>query len=56
MKSKKLPSESPIRWTKKRKINIILSIISGEICIEDSIKKYGLSNQEIGEWWNILIK
>jgi len=43
-------SESPQRWTAKRRVALVVSIIKGETSVAAAARKHGLTVAEVEEW------
>jgi transposase-like protein len=43
-------TESPQRWTAKRRASLILSILKGETSAQAAARKHGLTVAEVEEW------
>lgn len=39
-----------VRWTPKRKTEIVGAVMRGEIALDDVLHKYGISLEEYAEW------
>ena len=39
-----------IRWTAKRRVTLVLSILKGETSVADAARKHGLTIAEIEDW------
>ena len=45
-----LPSENTRRWVASRKAAVVRAVTSGLIGQKDAMDRYGLSDEEFGEW------
>ncbi len=43
-------SESPQRWTAKRRVALVVSILKGETSVAAAARKHGLTVAEVEEW------
>jgi transposase-like protein len=43
-------SDTPQRWTAKRRAGLVLSIVNGETSVQAAARKHGLTVAEIEEW------
>ena len=44
------PQEEQQRWTAKRRVALVLSILKGETSIQEAARKHGLKVAEIEDW------
>ena len=43
-------SETPQRWTSKRRVALVLSIVRGETTAKEAARKHGLTVGEVEDW------
>ena len=46
-----LPSSKTLRWTARRKHEVLKAIVAGQLSIDDACRRYRTSTEELGEWW-----
>lgn len=46
----KSEAEELQRWTAKRRVGLVLSIVKGETSVQEAARKHGLTVAEIEEW------
>lgn len=56
MVSKKQAEEAVGRWTAKRKVEVILSVIKGEAVLVDVCRKHDLTQSEVEGWLQTFLK
>src|SRR5499426_2906182 len=44
------PADAPQRWTAKRRVGLVVSILKGETSAQAAARKHGLTVAEIEEW------
>jgi Protein of unknown function (DUF1153) len=44
------PADAPQRWTAKRRVALVVSILKGETSAQAGARKHGLTVAEIEEW------
>jgi transposase-like protein len=44
------PKEEPQRWTAKRRVALVVSIIKGETSVQEVARKHGLTVAEVEDW------
>jgi transposase-like protein len=44
------PKDEPQRWTAKRRLALVMSIIKGETSAQEAARKHGLTVAEVEDW------
>jgi transposase-like protein len=44
------PQEDPQRWTAKRRVALVVSILKGETSVQEAARKHGLKVAEVEDW------
>jgi transposase-like protein len=51
-----LPPPNTIRWTPRRKAEVVAAVRSGLIRLDEACRRYNLTSEEFASWWRLFEK